>query len=121
MHYRLKQIDLDGATHYSDPVSVLVPTEVSESDVPSTFALEQNYPNPFNPSTVIRYSIPHGSHVRLIVYNIIGQEVARLVDQQQQPGHYAVLFQAEGLASGIYFYSLQSQEGRVIRKLTLVR
>lgn len=121
VHYRLKQIDLDGATHYSDPVSVLVPTEVSESDVTSTFALEQNYPNPFNPSTVISYSLPHSSHVKLVVYNIIGQEVAQLVNQQQEAGRYEVTFHPEGLASGIYFYSLQSPEGKAIRKLTLVR
>lgn len=78
------------------------------------FTLEQNYPNPFNPSTTIKYSIPsvqvsssHLAKVTLIVYDILGREVASLVDKEQEPGNYEVQFDASSLSSGIYFYKLQ--------------
>ncbi len=82
---------------------------------PKEYALFQNYPNPFNPSTTIKYSIPvdtrrgvSSTNVSLIIYDILGREVATLVNQKQQPGNYEVVFNASHLASGTYFYRLVS-------------
>ncbi len=76
------------------------------SAVPSRFALEQNYPNPFNPTTGIRYQVSGAGLVRLAVYNILGQEVATLVNEVKQPGIYTVQFDAANIPSGIYFYRM---------------
>ena len=73
---------------------------------PFRFTLEQNYPNPFNPSTVIRYECPATSNVRLVVYDLLGREVAALIDEMKGPGSYEVKFAAIGLASGVYVYRL---------------
>lgn len=75
---------------------------------PAAFALEQNYPNPFNPETAIRYDLPEASHVRLSVYNPLGQEVAMLVNEQEPAGSYQVKFNAGTVPSGVYFYRLEA-------------
>lgn len=103
--YRLKQVDIDGKYEYSDVVEVVL-------NVSSEFKLEQNYPNPFNPVTTIKYTIPskiksETSNVKLVVYDILGSEIAALVNESQQPGNYEVDWNAEQLNSGIYFYKLQ--------------
>ena len=108
--YRLKQIDFDGSFEYSNTVEI-------EINSPTEFSLEQNYPNPFNPTTKIKYTIPstplsfgEGLGVRLLVYDILGNEVATLVNKQQQPGTYEVEFnvgQAISLSSGVYYYQLR--------------
>ncbi|MFO7526244.1 MAG: agmatine deiminase family protein [Ignavibacteriaceae bacterium] len=109
--YRLKQIDFDESFEYSAVVEVSV-------NIPQEFSLEQNYPNPFNPSTKIKYSIPNvgtrlALSVTLKVYNILGVEVATLVNEQKQPGIYEIEFNAhnlpagrQGLSSGTYFYTI---------------
>jgi hypothetical protein len=108
--YRLKQIDLDGTVHYTDGVQVDVTTGVEEKPIPTVFALDQNYPNPFNPSTVIEFAIPQETHVKLEVYNMIGQRVATLADGVRPAGYYSVLFDATGLASGVYVYRFQAED-----------
>ncbi len=75
---------------------------------PSSFALEQNYPNPFNPETAIRYDLPEASHVRLSVFNPLGQAVAMLVNEQEPAGSYQVKFNAGTVPSGVYFYRLEA-------------
>jgi hypothetical protein len=75
-------------------------------NIPQNFLLEQNYPNPFNPSTVIQYGLPQQSHVLLDVYNVIGQKVATLVNENQEAGIHEVHFSGSGLPSGVYFYRL---------------
>ncbi|MEW6194377.1 MAG: PQQ-binding-like beta-propeller repeat protein [Bacteroidota bacterium] len=113
-----------------------------ENSLPQSFSLEQNYPNPFNPSTTIEYTIPNvetaymPSHVTLKIYNILGQEVATLVNEQQLPGKYSVQFGVEtrhgaslpsgiaakgGYASGVYFYKLKSGEFSEVRKMILLK
>lgn len=89
--------------------------------VPAAYQLEQNYPNPFNPVTTIRYSVPKQGQVSLKVYNILGQEVVTLVDQQQSAGTYEVKFGAPNMASGMYFYTLEADGVKLTRKMMLVK
>lgn len=89
--------------------------------VPSDFRLFQNYPNPFNPSTIISYQLPVNSHVTLSIYDILGKEVATLVDGKENAGSYAVRFNGSYLASGVYFYRLQAENYSQTRKLVLVK
>ena len=89
--------------------------------VPKDFALGQNYPNPFNPMTEINYSIPKDMHVTLKVYNVLGAEVATLVDVHQQAGVYTVRWEAEDLASGVNFCRLQAGDFHKTIKMVLLR
>ena len=88
---------------------------------PSNFRLSQNYPNPFNPTTNINYSITNSGHITLSVYNVLGQKVATLVNQEQKAGQYVVNFDASKLASGIYMYTLQSQGVSLTKKMMLLK
>ena len=103
--YRLKMIDNDGAYK----LSYVVKTEIA---LPKDFALSQNYPNPFNPSTKIDYQVPVDAKVILEVYNITGQKIIELVNQEQQAGYYSVNFGSSSskLASGVYIYRLIATE-----------
>ena len=91
------------------------------SEIPSSFNLSQNYPNPFNPSTVINYQLPVNSYVTLKVFDVIGNEVATLVNQEKPAGSYEVTFDASNLTSGVYFYELHAGDFRSIKKLMLVK
>lgn len=87
----------------------------------SSYKLEQNYPNPFNPVTEITYLIPVESHVRLKVYNVLGNEVATLVDEEKPAGEYSVKFNASNLSSGVYIYRLQTDYSIITKKMTLIK
>ncbi len=100
-----------------DPVSV----EQINSAIPQDFALEQNYPNPFNPTTTIKYSIPEVSYVELIVFDILGKEVATLVNEEKPAGNYSVDLYATKFASGIYFYKLQAGTFFQTKKMILIK
>jgi hypothetical protein len=100
-NYRLKQVDFDGTFEYSNVVQVDV-------SAPTVFALEQNYPNPFNPSTTINFSLPVDSKVSLKVFDILGQEVASLLNGNFVAGSHAVNFNASSLNSGVYMYRLEA-------------
>jgi hypothetical protein len=89
--------------------------------VPTIFQLEQNYPNPFNPSTKIRYSIPEYSSVTLKVFNLLGEEIETLVNSEQSAGVYEATFDASNLASGIYFYTLQTDNFSSSKKMILIK
>jgi V8-like Glu-specific endopeptidase len=116
--YRLKQIDFDGTFSYSKTIEVEIAS-------PSSFALEQNFPNPFNPSTVINYQLPFGNNVTLKVYDILGNEVAVLVDEYKPAGEYEVEFGVSSgiseLVSGIYFYQLRAGDFIQTKKMLLVK
>jgi len=84
------------------------------------FTLDQNYPNPFNLSTTIRYKLPHSTFVTLTVYNTLGQQVAQLVNEQQQQGDHEVVFLGKGLGFGTYFYRLQAGDYISTKKMTLL-
>jgi hypothetical protein len=87
---------------------------------PAAFRLEQNYPNPFNPSTAIRFSLSTATHVTLKVYNLLGQEVATLVNESRAAGSYQTTFDARSLASGVYFYRLALGTGQITSKKMLL-
>jgi hypothetical protein len=93
----------------------------NSSPLPENFMLEQNYPNPFNPSTRIKYSVAGSGKVTLKIYDIMGKEVSRLVNEEKMPGNYEVLFNAAGLSSGIYFYRLQSGNRNITKKMLLLK
>jgi hypothetical protein len=84
-------------------------------------SLSQNYPNPFNPSTTIKFSIPNTQFTTLKVYNILGREVATLVNEEKTPGNYEVQFNGSNLSSGVYFYRLQSGSFSEIKKFVLMK
>ncbi len=92
-----------------------------EGFVPNKFELNQNYPNPFNPSTSIRYSVQKSSFVNLIVYDMNGREIEKLVSQNQTEGIYEVSFSAENLASGIYFYRLETPGFSEVKKMSFIK
>jgi len=112
--YRLKQIDYDGSFEYHNPVRV-------ENNSITTFNLWQNYPNPFNPVTFIKYAVSNEEHITIKVYNILGKEIATLVDEKQAPGFYTVEFNASSYASGTYIYKMQAGETVLIKKMTLLK
>jgi len=114
LQYRLKQIDFDGAFEYSDVVEV-------EVEAPKQFVVYQNYPNPFNPTTNISYEIPVKSNVVIKVYNVLGSEVATLLNEEKLPGRYQVEFKASHLPSGIYFYSINAGEYKSTKKMILLK
>jgi photosystem II stability/assembly factor-like uncharacterized protein len=106
----LKTIDGGGPTFLNN-----------ESEMPNEFLLFQNYPNPFNPATTIAYQIPDRGFVTLKVYDILGREVATLVNEEKPAGSYEVQFTANGLASGIYFYKLSANEYSETKKMILLK
>ena len=91
------------------------------TELPTNYSLYQNYPNPFNPSTKISYSIPQSGFVELKVYDILGREVASLINEKQSMGNYEIEFNASNLTSGVYFYRLQSNSFVDTKKLILLR
>lgn len=121
--YRLKQIDFDGTFTYSNEIEVIA------DFTPKEFMLYQNYPNPFNPSTTIKFTIPDvETHrdaslqmVTLKVYDVLGNEITTLVNEEKQPGIYEVEFDAQTLSSGIYIYKLQAGTFIQTKKMVLMR
>jgi len=116
--YRLKQVDFDGTFEYSEIIEVVVGT-------PTEFSLGQNYPNPFNPSTTIKYQIPELSFVTLKVYDVLGNEIVTLVNEEEPAGEYEVEFSSSGgandLSSGIYFYQIKAGSYIETKKMILLR
>ncbi len=112
-----------GSTFWIDDVAYGPAADVREegAGIPKNFSLHQNYPNPFNPTTKIRYELPNASRVTLKVYNLIGQEVAALVDGERVAGVYAAELNAASLSSGTYFYRLQAGEFSQVKKLTVLK
>jgi len=104
---------------FGDPNPVGV--ERIENLLPSDFILEQNYPNPFNPTTKIRYSIPEHSSVTLKVFNLLGEEIETLFNGEQSAGVYEATFDASNLSSGIYFYTLQTDNFSSSKKMILIK
>jgi hypothetical protein len=91
------------------------------NEIPTTYSLTNNFPNPFNPSTKIRYSVPQSSRVVFRVFDILGDEIETLVDEQKAIGTYEITWYAENLPSGVYFYRLQASNFVEIKKMLLLR
>ena len=110
-------------TYFLDDITNTVTTSVdrNELDAPNGFSLSQNYPNPFNPSTMISYNLVESGMTRLTVFDMLGREVAVLVDQNQSAGAYQVSFDATGLPTGMYLYRLQSGTRSLTGKMLLVK
>ncbi|MBN2413343.1 T9SS type A sorting domain-containing protein [candidate division KSB1 bacterium] len=106
------KLNTNGSTGIEEKMTDTLPTE---------YRLLQNHPNPFNPATNISYSIPESGLVELKVYNILGQEVATLVNEFKKSGHYNVKFNPPDLSSGVYFYSLISGSYSVTKKMLIIK
>ena len=99
-----------------------VPTGIiSGNEIPAKFSLSQNYPNPFNPNTQINYTIALDGQVTLRVFDILGKEVATLVNEKQNPGTYSLNFDGSNLSSGLYYYRLESGDYSDTRKMLLIK
>ncbi len=96
-------------------------TAGDNNDIPKTFNLAQNFPNPFNPSTTVQYSVADAGLIKIAVYNVIGQEIARLVNEEKQPGTYNITFDASNLPSGIYFCRMEANDFTSTRKMILLK
>lgn len=117
--YRLKQIDLDGTFEYSSVIEATITG-------PQDFTLAQNYPNPFNPETNIRYEVPVASKVTLVIYNILGEKIRTLVDEEKPIGQHSVLWDSRddygrNVGSGVYFYRMTADNFSKTMKLTLIK
>lgn len=112
--YRLKQIDFDGTFDYSPEVEVKL-------DEVKQFVLEQNYPNPFNPTTTIRFSLPFSTYVSISVFNLLGENVAELLNGNLNAGYHEITFDGSKLTSGIYFYQLKAGDYKATKKFIITK
>jgi len=114
-HYRLRQEDFDGNSHFSRIIT-------AETDPEQyAFALAQNYPNPFNPSTMISYTLPNPMEVKLMIYDALGTVIGTIDSGLKDAGRHSVSFDAEHLANGIYYCMLEAGERRTVIKLLLLK
>jgi hypothetical protein len=121
-YYRIREIDLDGTVAFRPPMRVEVSPPVSVKEtVPMQFSLGQNYPNPFNPTTTIRFELPSSQIVQLTVFNLLGQEVARLAEGRYAAGVHSVNADFHALPSGVYMYRLRAGAFVDVKKLLVVK
>jgi len=106
---------------YRRPLSELVGIQPISNEIPNQFSLSQNYPNPFNPNTVISFQLAVNSFAMLKVYDLLGREVATLVNEQLQPGTYEVDWDGNGFASGVYYYKLAAGDYTETKKMVLIK
>jgi len=121
-YYRVVTVDIHGNPSVpSIEVSTNGVTSVGQSARPFVYALSQNYPNPFNPSTEIGYSVPVAGPVTLEVYDVLGHEIATLVNESKQPGSYSVRWSAESVPSGVYYVRMTAGKYSAVRKVLVIK
>jgi hypothetical protein len=119
-YYKLVNVDINGLESVNGLVANVTPTQNSNI-TPDAYSLRQNYPNPFNPNTSISYDIREAGHVTLAVFDVLGREVASLVNDNQTAGSYTVEFNASKLSSGIYFYQLKTNDFTDMKKMVVMK
>ncbi|MBP9191689.1 MAG: T9SS type A sorting domain-containing protein, partial [Ignavibacteria bacterium] len=92
-----------------------------ENEIPKEYSLKQNYPNPFNPNTNIQYDLPTDNFVTIKIYNVLGKEIATLINENKTAGRYIVSFNASKYPSGIYYYKIKAGSYEAIRKMMLIK
>ncbi|MDO8549941.1 MAG: family 10 glycosylhydrolase [Ignavibacteria bacterium] len=123
-YWHIKAFNQFGASNWSAiwRFKTLPPVGVDEEEkIPQRYGLEQNYPNPFNPTTTIKFSLPHAGYAKLKVYNLLGQEIAVLLNDYRNAGYHEIFFDASQLASGIYIYRLITDNFTSSKKMILLR
>lgn len=122
--YRLKQIDTDGNYEYFSllaEIGTINITDIEEESFPIEYELSQNYPNPFNPSTTINFQLPAKSYTTLKVYDILGKEVAVLINEEKAAGKYSISFDGSQLTSGVYFSRLTAGSYTSLIKMLMIK
>lgn len=120
--YRLKQVDLDGSAHYNAPISIRVSVLSVKEAAPVEFRVYQNYPNPFNPASTLTFTVEKQGPAKVLVFNILGQEVLRLFDGEAEPGrYYRLTIDGSRLGSGMYFYRVTTANHSAVRRMLLVK
>ncbi len=114
-YYRLKQVDMNGQSTYSQVLTVKFDL------LPTIYSLAQNFPNPFNPSTTIKYTVPQNGPVTIKLYDVTGREVATLVNEVKTVGSYDLKFNASGLASGVYIYRMIAKDFVSVKKMSILK
>ncbi|MFQ5870080.1 MAG: FlgD immunoglobulin-like domain containing protein, partial [Candidatus Zixiibacteriota bacterium] len=126
------RLDLDAQRHnytyilenwFEEPLDV---GDEGKGALPKEFALYQNYPNPFNPATLIKFDLPRVTHVKLEIFNVLGQRVTKLVDEARNAGRYSLIWDGrnqsgEEVASGVFFYRIEAGDYTKVRKMTILR
>jgi photosystem II stability/assembly factor-like uncharacterized protein len=107
--------------YFLDSISTITSLEYEENDIPKDFKLYQNYPNPFNPATTIEFSITQREKLIIEIYDLLGQRVRVLLDEEMEKGQYKINFNANGLPSGIYFYNINNGRSSITKKMVIVR
>jgi hypothetical protein len=106
---------------FSGGPNTVIGVNSNSRKIPANFALYQNYPNPFNPVTKINFDIPKSSHVNLRIFDVLGREVAVLVNENMKPGKYEAEWNASQFASGVYFYEINTDDFRDVKKMILIK
>jgi len=122
-------MDIDGDTRSTtvpykgadESDAIVLAIDENANQMPESFKLHQNYPNPFNPTTTIAFDLPEAANVRLVVYNMMGQQVATLKNENMQAGFYNVNFDASRLASGVYIYRIEADRFSALKKMTIMK
>ena len=125
--YKLIDVDINGIQTEQKPISV-VPNGssididvINKENIPEKFALYQNYPNPFNPMTRIKFGLPKASFVVIEIYNNLGQKVKTLWRGFKPDGYHVLDFNSAGLAGGVYFYRMQSDNFQMVKKMVIMK
>jgi hypothetical protein len=119
------KLDISGVAQLNDNEKILLGNALIR-EIPTSYGLQNNYPNPFNPTTTVKYQIPENTHVRLVVYNMLGQIVRTIVDQPQEAGYYSIQWDGrnnygESVSSGIYIYRIQAGSFVASKKMNLIK